>query len=163
MSPLPMFPNWDGIHPLLIHFPVTLFVLGPIFAFVAAFTKAAVRHTLLVSCLVLMLLGTTSLQMSYGAGQAAARAASAMQAQVVLERHKEFADLARSSLTLATLLFGLTLLFCFRLDLRVRELIGVLPLGTAVFYGLGLFWLVHTAYEGERLVHEFGVGLITTH
>ena len=97
------------------------------------------------------------------AGQAAARAANPIQVQLVVERHGMFADLARSSLTLATLLFGLTLLVCVRLDLGVRELIGGLPLGTAVFYGLGLFWLAHTAYEGERLVHEFGVGLIATH
>jgi uncharacterized membrane protein len=157
-----MFPGWDGAHPLLIHFPLTLFFLAPLFALMAALTKAVVRQTLLVLCLVVMLLGTASLQISFNTGEAAARTDQALGAQLVLERHGRLADLAGSSLALATLLFGLTILCSLFLHLRVRELIGVLPLGAPMFCGLGLFWLIHTAYEGERLVHEFGVGAIST-
>lgn len=161
MSPVSMFPTWNAVHPLVIHFPLILFVVAPLIGLAAAFTKAAARGAVLVSCLVLMLLASTSLQLSYKTGEAAAHTAKGIGAEVVLEQHKEAAELARGSLMLATLLFGLTLLFCLRLHLPVRQLIGVLPLGAALFYGLGLFWLVQTAYQGERLVHEFGSGGIT--
>lgn len=40
MLQLPMFPGWEGIHPSLIHFPLTLFFLAPIFALMAAFAKS---------------------------------------------------------------------------------------------------------------------------
>jgi hypothetical protein len=80
--------------------------------------------------------------------------------RTVVERHQELASLARSSLTAATLLFGLTLLICTCFHLQIDELTGVLPVGSVVFYALGLFWLINTAYYGERLVHEFGMGSI---
>ena len=39
MPQLPMIPGWDGIHPLLIHFPLTLFFVAPVFVLFARFTK----------------------------------------------------------------------------------------------------------------------------
>lgn len=158
MLQLPMFPGWDRIHLLLIHFPLTLFFLPPVFALMAAFSKAATRRAFLVSTLLLMLFGTISTYVTFEAGKAAVAEGFSNEALATVERHRELADLTRSSFSLATLLFGLALGICGSLHLRVRELTGVLPLGAAVFYVLGLFWLIHAAYQGERLVHEFGVG-----
>jgi hypothetical protein len=108
-----------------------------------------------------MLLGIASTYAAVEAGKTAAAAVTPTdEVQPVIERHHELASLARSSFTAATLLFGLTLLICMWFRLQVHELIGVLPLGSVVFYSLGLFWLINTAYHGERLVHEFGVGSI---
>ena len=160
MLQLPMFPGWDGIHPLLIHFPLTLFFLAPVFALMAAFTKAATRRAFLIATLVLMLLGTISTYIAFEAGKAATGNGFNQEALAIVERHRELAELTRGSFTVATVLFGLSLALCTFLDLRVRELTGVLPLGAAVFYVLGLFWLIHAGYQGERLVHEFGVGAL---
>jgi uncharacterized membrane protein len=158
---LPMIPGWDGIHPLLIHFPLTLFFLAPVFVLFAAFTKATTRRTFLVSALTVMLFGMASTYAAFDAGQTAATSLTRTgEVRAVVERHQELASLARSSLTVATLLFGLALLICRCFHLEMHELTGVLPLGSVVFYALGLFWLIHTAYHGERLVHEFGVGSI---
>jgi uncharacterized membrane protein len=155
-----MFPGWGGIHPLLIHFPLTLFFLAPVFALMAAFTKAATRRAFLIATLVLMLLGTISTYVAFEAGKAAAGDGFNQAALAIVERHREFAELTRGSFTVATVLFGFSLALCTFLHLRVRELTGVLPLGAAVFYVLGLLWLIHAAYQGERLVHEFGVGAL---
>ncbi|MGC2195623.1 MAG: DUF2231 domain-containing protein [Terriglobales bacterium] len=161
MNQLPVIPGWDGIHPLLIHFPLTLFFLAPVFVLLAAFTNATVRRTFLVSALTVMLLAITSTYAAFEAGQTAATSVTRTgEVRAVVERHQELASLARSSLTVATLLFGLTLLICRRFHLQMGELTGVLPLGSVVFYALGLFWLINTAYHGERLVHEFGAGSI---
>ena len=161
MAQLPMIPGWDGIHPLLIHFPLSLFFLAPVFVLFASLTKGPTRRTFLISALTVMLFGVTSIYAAFEAGQtAAASVTRTEEVRTVVDRHHELASLARSSLTAATLLFGLTLLICTCFHLQLRELTSVLPLGSIVFYALGLFWLINTAYHGERLVHEFGVGNI---
>jgi uncharacterized membrane protein len=161
MPQLPMIPGWDGIHPLLIHFPLTLFFLAPVFVLFASLTKATTRRMFFISALTVMLFGITSTYAAFEAGQtAAASVTEAGEVRTVMERHQELASLALSSLTAATLLFGLTLLICTCFHLHLHELTGVLPLGSVVFYTLGLFWLINTAYHGERLVHEFGVGSV---
>lgn len=159
MLQLPMVPGLDGIHPLLIHFPLALFFLAPVFVLFAGFAKTLTRRTFLISALTVMLLGVASTFAAFEAGQStAATLTPTGEVRTVIERHQELASLARSSLTAATLLFGLTLLICTCFHLQIHELTGVLPLGSVVFYALGLFWLINTAYYGERLVHEFGVG-----
>lgn len=161
MAQLPMLPGWDGIHPLLIHFPLTLFFLAPVFVLFAGLTKATTRRAFLISALTVLLLGITLTYAAFAAGQtAAASVTRTEEVRTVVDRHQELAGLARSSLTAATLLFGLTLLLCTCFHLQPHELTGVLPLGSVVFYALGLFWLINTAYHGERLVHEFGMGSI---
>lgn len=161
MVQLSMIPDWDCIHPLLIHFPLTLFFLAPVFLLFASLTKATTRRTFLTSALTVMLLGITLTYAAFAAGQtAAASVTRTEEVRTVVDRHRELAGFARSSLTAATLLFGLTVLICTRFHLQLHELTGVLPWGSIVFYALGLFWLIHTAYHGERLVHEFGVGSI---
>lgn len=157
---LPTFPGWDGIHALLIHFPLTLFFLAPVSALIAACSKAANRQAFLTLTLMLMFLGTISTYVAFETGEAAAIANLSQEAKAVIERHREFADLTRSSFTVATLLFGLTAMICMFFHLGVRDLIGILPLGAAVFYILGLLWLVQAARQGEKLVHEFGVGTL---
>ena len=153
---LPTFPSWDGTHALLIHIPLTLFFLAPVFALMAACSRSANRRAFLTLTLILMLFGTISTYVAYEAGEAVAIADLSQEAKAIVERHREFAELTRSSFTVATLLFGLTALICMVFHLGVRELTGVLPLGAAAFYALGLFWLIHAACQGERLLHEFG-------
>jgi uncharacterized membrane protein len=161
MLELPMLPGWSEIHPLLIHFPLTLFFLAPVFVLLASFTKDATRRTFLLSALITMLLGVTSIYVAFAAGQAAAASVHEMgEVQTIVERHQEFASFARNSLAMATLLFGLMLLICSLFHLQVRELTCVLPLGSLTFYALGLLWLIYAAYNGERLVHEFGINSV---
>ena len=161
MPQLPTIPRWDGIHPLLIHFPLTLFFVAPVFVLFARFTKDTTQRTFLISALTVMLLGITLTYIAFEAGQtAAASVTRTEEVRTVVDRHQELAGLARSSLTAAILLFSLSFLMCMCFHLQPHELTSVLPLGSVVFYALGLFWLINTAYQGERLVHEFGVGSI---
>jgi uncharacterized membrane protein len=44
MTQLPMIPSWDGLHPLMIHFPIVLFLWAPVFLLFAAFTRADTQH-----------------------------------------------------------------------------------------------------------------------
>jgi hypothetical protein len=132
-----------------------------VFVLFARFTKDTTQRTFLISALTVMLLGITLTYVAFEAGQAAAASVTRTEeVRTVVDRHQELAGLARSSLTAATLLFSLTFLMCTCFHLQPHELTSVLPVGSVVFYALGLFWLINTAYHGERLVHEFGVGSI---
>jgi uncharacterized membrane protein len=48
MPQLPMIPGWDGLHPMIIHFPIVLFLLPPLFLLFAAFTRNDRRFVLYV-------------------------------------------------------------------------------------------------------------------
>lgn len=95
---------------------------------------------------------------AFASGKSAAIANPVAAADVVIKHHQQLASLAQGCLALATLLFGLTFLLEVVLHLPARDLMSLLPIGSAAFYGLGLYWLAQAAYQGERLVHEFGVG-----
>jgi uncharacterized membrane protein len=151
-------PGWEGLHPMIIHFPIVLFLLPPLFLLLAAFTHAERRCLFLSAALTVMVLATTSLYVAFETGDAAETLINRRaEITAVVEHHQEYANLSRSSFTVATALLGIVLLIRSVLHLHTHELTAVLPLGFVAFYGLGLFWLINTAYNGERLVHEFGV------
>ena len=158
MLQLPLIPSWQGVHPLITHFPIVLLLLAPLFLVFAACTQADKRSAFLASALIVMVLGTCSMYVTYEAGKAAATVVErTVRIEAIVEHHQNLAGHARESFTLATVLFGLCLLICRVSHVRPSELTAILPVGFVAFYGLGLFWLLNAAYNGERLVHEFGV------
>jgi uncharacterized membrane protein len=158
MPQLPLIPSWQGVHPLITHFPIALLLLAPLFLVFAAYTQADKRSTFLASALIVMVLGTGSMYVAYEAGKAAARVVERSGGiEAIVEHHQQLAGHARFSFTLATVLFGLCLLICRVSHVHPSELTAFLPVGFVTLYGLGLFWLLNAAYNGERLVHEFGV------
>jgi uncharacterized membrane protein len=145
---------------MLTHFPVVLLLLAPGFAFFAAFTKQTTRRTLLISGISLMALGLGCLCAAFESGKVAALSVKEPETQNIVARHMEFASLALDCFTLAALLLALCILLCRLLRVRPSELSPVLPVSTVTFYVIGLLWLVNAAYNGERLVHQFGAGSI---
>lgn len=111
MPQLPLIPSWQGVHPLITHFPIALLLLAPLFLVFAAFTQADKRSTFLASALIVMVLGTGSMYVAYEAGKAAATVVERSGGiEAIVEHHQKLAGHARFSFTLATVLFGLCLL-----------------------------------------------------
>jgi uncharacterized membrane protein len=158
MPQLPMIPSWDALHPMIIHFPIVLFLLPPVFLLFTALARTDRRFVFLCSALILMVLAMTSIYIAFETGEAAGGLANrTAEIKATLEHHQKLADHSRSSFTMATALFGLVILMRRLFHLHTHDLTAVLPLGFVVFYALGLFWLINTAHAGERLVHELGV------
>ncbi len=156
----PYLPDRQSIHVLVIHFPLVLLFVAPVLGCFAAFTRGQTRRTLLTSAICLTALGTGCLYAAFESGRSAALQVNAAEVQNILVRHFEYASVAVRCFTLSMLLLALCLLLSKLLRLALNELSLLLPLGVTAFYALGLLWLVHAAYNGERLVHEFGVGRI---
>ena len=73
MGHLPPLPTWQELHPLVIHFPIALLLVAPLFIFLGAVLRKERSRVFLISALILMLLGTATLYLATQTGQAASR------------------------------------------------------------------------------------------
>ena len=58
MFQFPQIPSWDALHPLVIHFPIALLLIAPVFVFVGALLAPAKGRPYLMAAMFLLLLGT---------------------------------------------------------------------------------------------------------
>jgi uncharacterized membrane protein len=159
MQALPPIPSWTELHPLVIHFPIALLLVAPLFIIAGIIVNPQKGRSFLIAALVLMLLGTAGAFLAIATGEAAGEVAERTPAvSAVLERHEELAEMTRIVFSVLTLLFAAILSLP---RLLKREASGVaariLPLAFLVFYSAGAVILVNTAHNGGRLVHELGV------
>ena len=156
MTQLPPIPEWSSLHPLIVHFPIVLFLLLPLLMIAAAMSRKATNHALLVAAFVLMVLATSFLYLTYFTGDAMAAASEGgPTVGAVIKHHCSLAGYTVSAFTLATTLFAVALLVRRVLRLEdMRDLTPWIPISFLVFYALGVFWLVLTAHQGATLAHE---------
>ncbi len=159
MIQLPPIPEWDGLHPLIIHFPIALLLIAPVFVLIGVILKQQRSHPYLITALVLMVLGTAGTFIAISTGEAAAELADRVgPVNGVLEQHEELAETTRIVFSSLTAVFAVILLVpLFFTKTPGAVLHRILPVIFLVFYGAGMLLLVSTAHQGGRLVHEMGV------
>jgi uncharacterized membrane protein len=158
MIELPPLPSWDGLHPLIIHFPVALLLVAPLFVLLGLAVRTH-RRAFLLSALLLMILGTTSAWVAVATGEAAGKLADRTpEVNAVIEHHSTLAERTRLAFTVLTLLFAGLLVGPQLLKREPAEAATIVV--AALFlaaYGVGALVLANTAHNGGRLVHELGV------
>lgn len=159
MLSLPPLPAWQAIHPLLVHFPIALLLVAPVFVVIGLLRKPERGFALLVAALILMALGTIGTFAATSSGHAAAELAEGVpQVRTTLEQHEELADVTEIVFSALTLIFAAILFVPRVLKCIPNRIIStVLPAVFLVFYAAGAVSLVNTAHQGGRLVHELGV------
>ncbi len=159
MIQFPPSPAWDALHPLIVHFPIALLLVAPLFIVIGAALRPEPGRIYLFSALILMAVGTSAVFVALETGEAAAKLAErSPEINAVLEHHEQLAETTRMVFSALTLIFAAILL----LPRLLRRSSGwlasrALPLSFLVLYGAGMLLLVNTAHNGGRLVHEFGV------
>ncbi len=159
MIQLPVIPPWEGLHPLIVHFPIALLLITPLLIIIGAVLKPERGRVVLYVALGLMAIGTLGTFMAAATGEAAGKLAERTpQVEAVLEHHEELADATRAVFTGLSIIFAAIVFapMVFR-KLSGRMVSTALPLLFLLFYGAGVLLLANTAHNGGRLVHEFGV------
>ena len=159
MIQMPPISSWDALHPLIIHFPIALLLIVPIFVLIGALLREDRGRSFLMAALLMMVLGTASTFVAVSTGTVAGQLAErSPQVNAVLKQHEELAESTRIVFSALTILFA-ALLFAPKLLNKPpsRMMTEALPLMLLVLYGAGTILLINTAHNGGRLVHELGV------
>jgi uncharacterized membrane protein len=158
MFNLPPWPGFDRLHPLVVHFPIALFLVAPVFV-IAAILLWRQRIAMIGSAATLLVLGAAGLFVTVASGEAAGEVAQRSAAvNAVLERHEELAETTRVVFTVLTALLVVTFVAAIWLKERIKR--PAFTIGLLVYvlvYAASLLLLVNTAHQGGRLVHELGV------
>lgn len=152
-------PAWDSLHPLVVHMPIGLLLVAPVFIVLGALLTPFRGKPYLVAGWLLMLLGTLSTFAAVETGEAAGKLVERTPAiSAVLEHHEELAEQTRVIFSGLTLAFGAVIVAPRVLHKQWGRIYStVLPLILLVGYAIGMASLANTGHNGGRLVHEFGV------
>lgn len=159
MNPLLALPHWNGLHPAMIHFPIALLLVAPVFVLLGTFLPREKGRIFLLGALILMTLGTAATFLARSTGEAAARRVERTPAiAALIEQHEELAETTSVVFLALTAIFAAMVYGLHRLQqARATALLTLLPLVFLLLYVAGAVLLVDTAHRGGRLVHEFGV------
>lgn len=159
MLQFPPLPTWDSLHPLIIHFPIVLLLLSPLFILVSTVLSPQKGRPYMFVAVFLLLLGTGSLFFAALTGEAAADLAErGGEMNAVLEAHENLASETKIIFSvLSAILLGMVVMFRLLRRQETKLALRFLPLTFLALYTVGVLFLVNTAHAGGRLVHEFGV------
>lgn len=169
-EPLLAFPNIlppqpappEGWHVVVVHFPIALLAVAPLFVFLAMAMPTACRWAS-YAALVLLILGTAGTYAAISTGHTARDDSEVIEdgsdeLQKLVREHEEFAHWTRNVYTAVTIFYGLFVL----LPVLLRKLATPAFLFTSQFIFLlvlcvSSLFVVNTAHIGGFLVHEWGV------
>ncbi len=157
----PQLPPFAGVHPLVVHLPIGVLIVVPLFLLVTLLRRKT-RGSSSRCALVLMIVGALGAWLAVASGDAAERVVEKIPLVLpVLEKHAELGETVRLVFTLLVMIqlgwLGV---------MRVKQRRGK-PLGerTRVLFQVAFFFLylaallilVQVGHLGARLVHEFGL------
>lgn len=154
---MPPLPPWEGLHPLVVHFPIGVYLASIVLALAGAVFRGR-RATWLWACVAMLAVATGGAFLATMTGEAAADivgASSEALGQAVHE-HEEAGELARN-LFVVTLALGSGLALASSRPGPKRPLVLPLAVLFALAWAVGAVQLANAAHKGGVLVHVFGV------
>ena len=152
-------PAWNELHPLVVHFPIALLLIAPLFILMGIFWPRRSGLYFLGCALILMLVGTLAMFVSLSTGEASSKAIAPTPALAsIIGQHEELAETTAWVFSALTAIFA-AMFYGLMLVQRKQEspLARCLPVIYLVLYLAGGVLLFQTAHRGGQLVHEFGV------
>lgn len=152
-------PAWDRIHPLIVHFPIALLTVAPIFILMSFFA-GRLKMAFKLAALTLMILGTVGVFLAISSGSAAEHEIEdglTQEAHEVLEEHEDFAKNTRNFFVTLTLLYAVILIgqAASKREMKPAAAIPVYILFLAA-YAAGMLVVQNTGHHGAMLVHDHG-------
>ncbi|MBN1867431.1 hypothetical protein JW916_09075 [Candidatus Sumerlaeota bacterium] len=156
----PPLPPWEGIHPILAHFPIGLLFVVPVLLLISIFR---LRQTpcFSIAALILMILGVIGAFLAVFSGAAGASLVFnevGPDVQQAIHKHEELAEIARTIFAVLTLVYAALVILPPWLKKpvpsRARLILEVVFL---VVWTVGLLVLLNAAHAGGLLVHKYGI------
>ena len=154
----PPTPDWDALHPLVVHFPIALLLVAPLLIVIGLLLPKTGK-SYHVAALALMIVGVVAAWIAVNTGEAAGKLADRMPpVGAVLDRHKELGETVRTAFTVLTVVFAAIVFGPSLLKNPLSRMVNV-PIFVVfllVYLGCTSF-IARTAHQGGLLVHEYSV------
>lgn len=158
MTLLVAIPGLESLHAMIIHFPIALLLVAPLFIVIAAVLPPPKGRPFMTSALILLALGTASLFFAVPTGEAAARILDrGGDTGELLRAHQNLAFETRGIFVMLLVLYVSVMLVPRVLHRDGRLFSTVLPLAFLLLYCAGAVVLVNAAHEGGKLAHDSGI------
>lgn len=155
----PPQPPWEGMHPLVVHFPVALLLFAAVFVLLAAIVPKR-GWWFSVSALLLLIGGTVGATVSVSTGEAARDVVEDGEDAMwdVLQEHEDMTKEATQVFTVLTIVYAFVVLLPLVAS-PLRSLKFAFPANLVFLVALmgGNLMLANAAHLGGRLVHQYGV------
>jgi len=154
----PPLPDWDSLHPLVIHFPIALLLTAPLLIIVGLFMPKTGR-SYFIAALIMMVVGVIGAWVAVSTGHAAADLADHMPpVGPVIDRHEDLGETTRTIFTVLVAVFAAVLFVPGLLKKPLSRMLNVSVVIVFVLVYLGCTsFIARTAHLGGLLVHEYGV------
>ncbi len=149
----PPLPPWEGMHPLVVHFPIALMIVAPVLMLLAIIFPT---RSFGLAALVVMVLGVASAWVATNTGEAALGVVEmeADEAWELAEVHEELTHFARNIFTLLTIAYAIILFTAAKSEKKWLR-VGA-PLLLLLLWAPALNILANAAHSGGELVHRYG-------
>lgn len=157
MFSFPPLPPFEGLHPLVVHFPIALLLTVWIPALSGLFLRKHTQHFWFATLLWLAL-GVTGAMAAVFTGEAAADIAlvTTDAAKTLLHEHEETGELTRTLFIITFLCSLATFLMRYVYTLKKPIIITAIII-TTLFYAAASLTLINTAHQGGLLVHQHSI------
>lgn len=149
-------PGWEGIHPLVVHFPIGLLAILPLILLLSIVIKEQ-NKCFTNASLIILILGTLGTMFAVATGLAAMDVAKITEeAKEILEKHETTAAICRNLYMSFTVFYAVFVYYANK-NIIKPSLKTTLQIVFIVYSILGIWFLINTGHYGARLVHEFGI------
>lgn len=150
------FPGWEGMHPMIVHFPIGLLVILPLLLLLSLVIKEQ-NKCFTNASLIILIIGTLGTMLSVATGLASMEVAKITEeAKEIINKHESLAAICRNLYMSFTVFYAIFVYYTNK-NIMKPSLKATLQIIFIVYSLLGIWFLVNTGHYGARLVHEFGV------
>lgn len=155
---LPSLPPWEGAHVLVVHFPIALLLIAPVFVLLAMIFPVWARWASWAA-LLLLILGTVGAFLAVTTGQAASAAVQGSEEMLdTLALHESLGQWTRNVfIVLAAVYAPFVLLPIVFREFVTRQYLMPVNFVFLMVLGVASMLVANTAELGYKLVHQFGV------